>query len=63
VDAMENWHTPGAAATGWISAAEGPRFVEIMQELEKLRSKGHEGRDRTQPEGPGRKGKEKAKAA
>jgi len=30
---------PARLQLEWISAAEGPRFVEIMQELEKLRTK------------------------
>ena len=39
-DAMEKLGIrPERLQLEWISAAEGPRFVQIMQELEKMRQK------------------------
>jgi len=47
----------------WISAAEGPRFVEIMQELEKLRAKVTKEEIEHTQEVLAEREKEKAKAA
>ncbi len=47
----------------WISAAEGPRFVEIMQELEKLRSKVTKEEIEYTQKALAEREKEKAKAA